>query len=102
MPRIAFSAMLLSASSRASVAKRESAVRRFKDVAQGLGEFRSCRKLSLGRLRPGEERIEQGDSSGALHQPLGRRGEAGLVFNGVELRDLVERRFGDGRLGRLP
>ena len=71
------------------------------DVAQGLGEFRSCRKLSLSILCPDEERIEQGSDSGAMLQPLGGRGEAGLVLDGVELGDPIERRFGDGRLGGL-
>src|ERR1700761_5536082 len=102
MQRIAFSAMLLSASRRASVAKRVSAVRRLDDVAQRLGKLRSGRELALGRLRPGEELIEQRDQSGARRQPLVRRGEAGLVLDRVEFVDAIECRLGDGRLGRLP
>src|SRR4029077_18611932 len=72
------------------------------DIAQGLGEFGSCRKLSLSILCPDEERIEQGSDSGAMLQPLGGRGEAGLVFDGVELGDLGNRGFGAGRLRRVP
>ena len=35
-------------------------------------------------------------------QPLVWRGEASLVLDGIELRDPVERRLGDGRFRRLP
>jgi len=37
-----------------------------------------------------------------MRQSLGRRGETGLVLDGVELGDPIERRFGDGRFRRLP
>ena len=37
-----------------------------------------------------------------MRQPLLRRGEASLVLYHIELGDPIERRFGDGRLGRLP
>jgi hypothetical protein len=71
-------------------------------AAAGLSELGSGRELSLGSLRPGEKRIKQRDDSGPMLQPLGRRGEAGFVRDGVELGDLVERRFGYGRLRPLP
>src|SRR5215831_21245398 len=41
------------------------------DVAQRLGQLRPGRELALGRLGPGEERLEQRDSGGAMRQPLG-------------------------------
>jgi hypothetical protein len=36
-----------------------------------------------------------------MRQPLVWRGEAGLVLDGAELGDPIERRFGDGPLGGL-
>src|SRR5438270_7381251 len=99
MQRIAFSAMLLSASRRGVGCKARQRGAAFDNVVQRLGELRSGRELSLGCLCPGEERIEQGNGSGAMRQPLVWWGEASLILNGVELGDPLERRFGDGRLG---
>src|SRR5437763_14217593 len=63
----------------------------FEDVAQRLGELRSSRELSLGCLCPGEERIEQGNDSGTMREPLVWRSEARLILNGIELGDPIER-----------
>ena len=46
--------------------------------------------------------IRSGSSSGCLALPGVWRGETGLVLDGVELSDPIERRFSNVRLGRLP
>jgi hypothetical protein len=92
MPRMAFSAMLLSISSRALVMKRISLL---EGIAERFGQFRLCRQLGDDLACPLEDRGEMRRGLGPLHQPLSRRGEARLVLDRVENGDAVDCLFGD-------
>src|SRR4051794_18507663 len=94
--------MLLSTSRRPLVTKRGECFAPLEDVAERLGERRLGRQLDHGRFGPGEERLEQRRRLLAVFNPLGGRGEPGLVLDDIDCGDTVERLLGDRRFCLLP